>query len=275
MRIGYVLKRYPRYSETFIVNEILAHEAAGFEVEIFSLRPPNDPRFQEAISRVQAPVTYIPSGGSKVADFWLGLQQAAKLLPGFWRKLEWAGDTPSRDLLQAVHLACEARNRGVNHLHAHFATVATTVARLAGEFADLPYTFTAHAKDIFHDDVSPEDLGRKLADAAAVITVSDFNLEFLRETYGAASARVRRIYNGLTLDRFPFEDPQSRPPHIVAVGRLIEKKGFSVLIDACAELAGQGRGRRYHRRVCVAPARCQAARGRGLSAAQFQNGGDR
>ncbi len=57
----------------------------------------------------------------------------------------------------------------------------------------------------------------------------------------AASARVRRIYNGLTLDRFPFEDPQSRPPHIVAVGRLIEKKGFSVLIDACAELAGQGK----------------------------------
>ena len=52
-RIGYVVKRYPKYSETFIVNEILAHEAAGLDVEIFALRPPNDTHYQNLVSRVR------------------------------------------------------------------------------------------------------------------------------------------------------------------------------------------------------------------------------
>jgi len=59
MRVGYVLKRYPRYSETFVVNEILAHEAAGLEIEIFALRPPAETHFQNIISQVRAPVHYI------------------------------------------------------------------------------------------------------------------------------------------------------------------------------------------------------------------------
>ncbi len=63
MRIGYVLKRYPRYSETFVVSEILAHEAAGLEIEIFSLRPPEDTHFQGALARVRAPVHYLSAEG--------------------------------------------------------------------------------------------------------------------------------------------------------------------------------------------------------------------
>ena len=68
-RVGYVVKRYPRYSETFIVNEILAHEAAGLEIDIFALRPPTDAHFQGAIARVRAPVQYVAPLG-KAADFW-------------------------------------------------------------------------------------------------------------------------------------------------------------------------------------------------------------
>jgi len=68
-RVGYVVKRYPRYSETFIVNEILAHEAAGVEVEIFSLRPAIDSRFQEPIARVRVPVSYLAGESVKAADF--------------------------------------------------------------------------------------------------------------------------------------------------------------------------------------------------------------
>ena len=74
MRIAYILKRYPRYSETFIVNEILAHEAAGTEVEIFALRHPNDTHFQDAISRVRAPVTYLPTSDIKASDLWKNLK---------------------------------------------------------------------------------------------------------------------------------------------------------------------------------------------------------
>ncbi len=240
MRVAYVVKRYPRYSETFIVNEIIAHEAAGLEVEIFSLRPPSDERFQDAISRVRAPVTYISSGG-KAAELWSGLEAAADILPGFWGKLELARGEDARDVSQAVTLATEAHRRDISHLHAHFATVSTSVTRLAAAFADLPYSFTAHAKDIFHESVEPDDMRRKLAAAATVITVSDFNLEFLRENFGSVATRVERIYNGLPLERFPYTEPRARPPRIVGVGRLIEKKGFADLIEACALLTDRGR----------------------------------
>src|ERR687888_552697 len=95
LRVGYVVKRYPRYSETFVVNEVLAHEAAGLEVEIFSLRPPADSHFQEQIARVRAPVSYLPADGIKGADFWAALEGAGATLPGFWGALGSArGEEP-------------------------------------------------------------------------------------------------------------------------------------------------------------------------------------
>src|SRR5436190_1720228 len=81
LRVGYVVKRYPRYSETFIVAEISAHEAAGLEVEIFSLFPPNDTHFQDSIARVRAPVRYPPSHGVKAVDLWAALEDAAGTVP--------------------------------------------------------------------------------------------------------------------------------------------------------------------------------------------------
>ena len=241
MKVGYVVKRYPRYSETFIVNEILAHEAAGLEIEIFSLLPPEDGHFQDVISRVRAPVTYLSAKGLKVQDFWSALEEGGKVFPNSWNSLEVARGEDVHRVYQAIVLAREARLRSISHLHAHFATAATSVARLAASFAGVPYALTAHAKDVFHESVRPEDLRRKLGDAAAAVTVSDYNLEYLRRTYGPAAARTRRIYNGLDLERFPYEPPRERPPRIVAIGRLVEKKGFVDLVEACARLAAGGR----------------------------------
>ena len=236
LRVGYVTKRYPRYSETFVVAEISAHEAAGLDVEIFSLFPPNDTHFQDAIARVRAPVCYLPSHGVKAVDFWAALEDAAATLPGMWSELEAARGVDALSVCQAAVLACEVRRRGIGHLHAHFASAPTAVARLASRLAKVPYTFTAHAKDIFHATVRPEDLRRKLEDAAAVITVSDYNHHYLTEAYGVAAARVHRVYNGLDLDQFGYESPAERPPRIAAVGRLVEKKGFADLVEACAIL---------------------------------------
>lgn len=239
-RVGYVLKRYPRYSETFIVNEILAHERAGLDVEIFALRSPNDTHFQDAISRVKAPVTYLQSDGVKAAEFWAAFEATSQVLPGFFSMLETGSGEEAIEVFQAAVLAREASSRGITHLHAHFATSATSVARLAAKFSGIPYTFTAHAKDIFHQSVCQNGLRRKLLEAKAVITVSDFNLQFLRRTYDAAASRVERVYNGLDLKQFRFQSPISRQPHIVSVGRLVEKKGFAVLAEACSILKARG-----------------------------------
>ncbi|MEM7066639.1 MAG: glycosyltransferase [Cyanobacteria bacterium P01_B01_bin.77] len=249
IRIGYVLKRYPRYSETFIVNEILAHEAAGSDIHIFALRPPEDTHFQNKISQVRAPVTYIrrPFKGRVNASlttltptpasyFWAELQETAKVIPYFLNKLDYAAGERSSVVYQALWLAQEIQHRNITHLHAHFGTVATNVARLAAHFAGVPYSFTAHAKDIFHESVNPEDLRRKLRDAAAVVTVSDYSVAYLQQQFGPDASKVQRIYNGMDLRELQFCSSAQRQPKILSVCRLVEKKGLSYLIDACALL---------------------------------------
>jgi glycosyltransferase involved in cell wall biosynthesis len=149
-------------------------------------------------------------------------------------------DAQARDIYQALQLAREVRSKHLDHLHAPFASDVATVARLGAQLAGVTYSFTARAKDIFHESVQPEDLRQKLRDAAGVVTVSDYHLDYLRQTYGPLASHVQRVYNGLDLDEFPYEAPHDRPAKIVAIGRLVEKKGFPDLIDACALLNRQG-----------------------------------
>jgi glycosyltransferase involved in cell wall biosynthesis len=234
------MKVYPRFSETFIVSEILAHEAAGQSLDLFSLRPTADPRFHPALAEVEAAVTYLGARVPRGAGVWEQLAAARATLPAVDAHLDDLLREDVRDALQALELAVVVRARGIRHLHAHFGSSATTVARLAAKVAGITYTFTAHAKDIFHESVDPTDLRRKLSDAQRTVTVSDFNLAYLREAYGPAADRVERLYNGLDLDSFAYSAPVDRPPVVVAVGRLVEKKGFADLLDAMALLSRRG-----------------------------------
>ena len=248
-RIGYVLKVYPRFSETFIVTEILAREAQGEQIAIFALRPTTDTRFHGELARVTAPVHHI-GRPTKPLTLWAALRDAATdpvLAAGLSRMLPELLAADVDDAVQAVLVARAARREGITHLHAHFASAATTVARLAALLTGIPYSFTAHAKDLFHESVSLPALGRKLRDAAFAVTVSDFNHAFLRRTFPGAE-HVYRVYNGLELARFPLRsrgtmvDATDREPLVLAVGRLVEKKGFALLIDAVALLRERGRG---------------------------------
>jgi glycosyltransferase involved in cell wall biosynthesis len=243
-RVGYVVKRYPRFSETFIVNELLAHESAGLVADVFSLYPPNDTHFQDTLAMVRAPVTYLSADGLRGIELWNTLREAATEVPAIWTSLELARGVDARTVYQAVRLAAYVRTRGLTHLHAHFATAPAQVARLAARWAGITYSVTAHAKDIYHGSVTPAGLRTLLGDAAGVVTVSDYNYRYLAEEVGLDPARLHRVYNGLDLTRFEVhgDHPVSaaRTPTIVAVGRFVPKKGFDVLLDACALLAGRG-----------------------------------
>ena len=239
LKVGYVVKRYPRFSETFVVSEILAHEAAGQEVEIFALRPVQETHFQEAIARVRAPVTRIPDRSRTPATLWAQLAQAEAVFPGATARALATGGSAD-DVSQALAIALEVRARGVGHLHAHFGTLATTVARIAAAIARIGYSFTAHAKDIYYDYGKDTGLTEKMRDADDVVTVSDYNRAHLRQAFPGAADKIALIYNGLDLDRFSFHTPAQDAGEILAVGRLVEKKGFHVLIEALLILAERG-----------------------------------
>jgi len=262
--VGYVVKRYPRFSETFIVNEILAHEAADLDVSIFSLRPPSDTHFQNSLSHVRAPVTYLDHGSVRGRTLWAALRRARDLPGVTGDPLTLLLDADDADEVhQAILLAEAVQARGIHHLHAHFATTATSVASMAAGLAGVDFTFTAHAKDIFHESVDVVRLGSLMAKARAVVTVSDFNVQYLRERFGGGAQRVQRVYNGLDLSRFPFVPSRSPGRRVLAVGRLVEKKGFEGLVEACGML--RDRGEPVHCRIVGTGDREPALRSRILS----------
>lgn len=234
IRVGYVVKRYPRFSETFIVNEILANEESGLDMVIFSLLPTSDTHFQDIIGRVKTPVVYIKSENIKGIDFWEAIEKCRKFIPSISNKLEKIKEEDYKDVYQSLVLSNLLYENKINHIHAHFATAATTVTRLASLLSGIPYTFTAHARDIYHNDVIHSELEKKIHDATKVITIGEYNLNHLNNMYPQYKDKINLVYNGLDLTRLPFfNNVQKNKNEIISVGRLIEKKGFNVLIDAC------------------------------------------
>jgi glycosyltransferase involved in cell wall biosynthesis len=220
MKVAYILKTYPRLSQTFVVNEILAHEQAGLDLQIFGMRRPKAEDVLADVARVRAPARYLtPPDATAPASVEECVNRLVPLL----------------------------RQQGITHVHAHFANSAAEVARQAATQAGLPWSFTAHARDIFHANIDHRALGIRLSTAHAVVTVSDFNRQHLLQTYGQRAIRhstdavlrperLFRLYNGLDTARLAPHDQSDRAPLVLAVGRLVPKKGFAALIRACATL---------------------------------------
>lgn len=245
-RTAYVVKVYPRFSETFIVTEILAREAAGEALSIYALRPTSDSRFHPQLAQVQAPVTHLPRP-HKLSAEWEILARAQAQLPHFGERLGALMPLLVRldpsDVGQAVDLAMRLRRDGIERVHVHFANMASWCTAIAAALIDIPFSVTTHAKDLFHDDVDRVVLREVLHRAQTVVTISDFNRRFLlTEIDPALEPKVVLVRNGLELTRFRYRDPATPGPElrVLAVGRLVEKKGFSYLLDAVAGLRAEG-----------------------------------
>ncbi len=245
-RLAYLLKKFPRLSETFILNELLGQEALGAEVTVFSRRPADDEPRHPQLARLRALVVQLPP--SKEVDPWgeLFAEGDDELLPrvrAAVAALRPYGHPRFPSLLaEAVLLRRLAREQGVGHVHAHFATDGALVAHLLHALGGPGYSLTLHAKDIYRDTVDARLLDRLVAGSAFSVTVCDANVEHLRGMLGAdALSRVRRLYNGIDLALFAPDGRVGDADHVLSIGRLVEKKGFLVLLDALALLAREGR----------------------------------
>ena len=247
-RVAFVLKGYPRLSESFIAQEIAALEQRGLDILIVSLRRPTDGKTHPVHAEIRASVVYLPE--------YL-YRAPLRVLRAWWRVRAWSTYREARqqwlrDLMrdatpnrirrfgQALVLAAELPE-DVDRLHAHFLHTPASVTRYAAMLKQLPWSGSAHAKDIW---TIPEwEKREKLASCAWLVTCTAANRDHLAAL--APPGRVELVYHGLDLRRFSrlSSEPGRRdgrdpadPVVILSAGRLVEKKGTDVLLEALARL---------------------------------------
>ncbi|WP_372571156.1 glycosyltransferase family 4 protein [Ruegeria jejuensis] len=248
-KLAVLVKGWPRLSETFIAQELVALEETGQTFDIWSLRHPTDVKRHPLHDRLQAPVHYLPEYLYQEPDRVWAARAITATLPGYaeaWRV--WRADLrrdPTHNRIrrfgQACVLAAELPDT-VTGLYAHFLHTPSSVARYAAIMRGLPWSFSAHAKDIW---TSPEwELREKLTatshGATFGATCTAFGARHLR-SLSDDPTRIDLVYHGLDLTRFPLPDPRAprvakAPFHMLSVGRMVEKKGFDRLLDAFALL---------------------------------------
>ncbi len=248
-KIAYLIKCFPRLSETFILHEVLELERQGVSLRIFSLMQPEG-KVNQATQEVQARTSYIPRGFPFGTLRLLGATRK-RLLKSPWRFLrtvliaivKYHHPATPRHLLYAAYLANELEREGITHIHAHYVNTPATVANLAHHFTGISYSFTAHAKDIYLSRKA--SIAHKMQQASFVATCTAYNQRYLTEQIDqAVKTPVYGIYHGLNLRVFPaLPVPAARQdptPLILTVARLVEKKGLTYLLQACRILKDQG-----------------------------------
>jgi glycosyltransferase involved in cell wall biosynthesis len=247
--VAFVLKGYPRLSETFIAQEIRALEERGIDIRLISLRRPTDRHIHPVHREIRAPVNYLPEYLYRAPlRVWRGWR-AGRRLSGYATALStWLRDlgrdpTPNRvrRFGQALVLARELPG-DVRWIHAHFLHTPASVARYAALMLGLPWSCSAHAKDVW---TTPAwEKAEKLADCRWLVTCTQTNHDHLAQL-APARRHVDLVYHGLDGGRFP-PPGHCRPPRngndatdpviLLSVGRTVVKKGYDDLLDALGRL---------------------------------------
>ncbi|MCP4673741.1 MAG: glycosyltransferase family 4 protein, partial [Desulfobacula sp.] len=247
-----ILKGYPRISETFISNEILLLESLGFNIHIISMRHPRESFSHASIKQIKAQVDYLPS--SIMENIWpLGfhnLMLALKKPMAYFKALKKAGTRWARTrksatikhLLQAGYLVHKfLPGRNIVHFQAHFAHSPTSVALFSSMLSGVPFSFFAHAKDIYTSH--PAQLKEKIDMAKFVVTCTKYNKKYLSDLARNTMTPLFCVYHGINLDYFSPKlnnISYTTPYKLLTVARMTQKKGLATIYQALAVLKARG-----------------------------------
>ena len=242
-RVAVVLKCWPRLSETFIAQEMAGLEARGLNLVLYSMRPRTDDPIHPVHARVKAPVFYLPEYLKKAPVRVWRAWRTARRLPGYGAAqtaflADFRRDRTANRLRrfgQALVLAAEMP-AGVERIYAHFLHTPSSVARYAALMRGLPWSASAHAKDIWTSD--EHEVRSKLAGIDWIVTCTRLGFERLKRLMPAGGT-LRLVYHGLDFAHLPPPSAARRmggPVVILSVGRRVAKKGFDDLLDALAKL---------------------------------------
>jgi glycosyltransferase involved in cell wall biosynthesis len=255
--IGYIVRSFPRLSQTFVLHEILALQALGVPLHLFPITDPREPVAQQQVADVRAPLEYLETVRQRPRRVIAAehLRTALETPRRYAAALQYVARNHDVDQAycassrwecfdQAVYLARRLRraDNRIGHLHAHFAHDPTLIAHLTHMLTGISFSFTAHARDLVQ--IPRTALIDRMRAASAMITCCAANLAYIDEVAPAnLRGNVHLIYHGVNLQGFqpaPRKPDASAEPLLVSVGRLVEKKGFPDLIRACALLKQQG-----------------------------------
>lgn len=244
-RVLYLVSRFPTTTETFVLNEWLAL-AGRFDMHLAALRRGRGPLVQPETARALGRARFLdtPRPSAAVAHVSWPVRRPVRYLTTLAVVLRGAAHTGLRHALkeavafaEAVPLARDVERDGIAHVHAHFAHHPATAAWVVHRLTGVPFSFTAHANDLF---VGPALLERKLADARFAVAISVYNQALLAER---TDRRVDVVHCGVDLERYPWRDPRTGDrDRVLCVASLTPKKGHAHLIDAFAALAAQRPG---------------------------------
>lgn len=250
--LGMILKGYPRISETFISNEIFLLEQLGFSIHLISMRHPRGSFAHKSVTKIQAEVDYLPETLLLPLPKFLyhNIQLAIKRPRVYFEAFKTAirrffrthKSATFKHLLQAgylVHRLLPRRN--IIHLHAHFAHSPASVAMFAAGLSGLPFSFTAHAKDIYTSN--PKQLAEKLGLARFAVTCTDYNRRYLNSLSIPGKTPIYRVYHGIDLNLFSMQAADiapSAPFRILTIARLTRKKGLHTVLRAIRTLVDDG-----------------------------------